>query len=189
MIMTNLQTQLEALIEQTGALQQGHFQLASGLHATRFFRCIKLLRFPQTAAIMFAGLAQRFSDERIDYVLGANEAGSILAFEVAKVLGAEMAIARPKNGIYHLIGGFALPANSRVLVVDDITTTGGTAKQLIQIIQAANAVAVGVGLVATKGIFDVDLGCRTEILLQLEGMDAIASDQCELCRQAVPLTT
>lgn len=177
------------LIEKTQALQTGHFQLASGLHATRFFRCIKLLRYPQAAEIIFSELAQRFTNEKIDYVLGANEAGSILAFEVAKQLGVEVAIAREKTGKYELIEGFTFPVGARILVVDDITTTGGTAKQLLAIVHQADAEPVGVGLVATKGLFNVDLSCRTEVLISLQGMDATLPEQCLLCQQKIPLTT
>lgn len=184
-----LETTLTQLIEQTGALQTGHFQLASGYHASRFFRCIKLLRYPEAADPIFEALAQRFRDRPIDCVLGANEAGSILAFEVAKRLGVEVAIARQKNHQYTLIDGFAFSPHQQVLIVDDITTTGGTAKQLIEIVKQAEAKAVGVGLIATKGLFEVDLGCPTEVIMTLQGMDAIAPESCPLCQQDIPLST
>lgn len=183
----DIERSLTDLIDKTGALQTGHFRLASGLHASRFFRCIKLLRYPQAAAVIFQAIADRFSQEKINFVLGANEAGSILAFEVAKRLGAEVAIAREKSGQYRLIEGFEFQQGDRVLVVDDITTTGGTAKQLISIVRAADALPVGVGLVATKGLFQVDLGCPTEVLITLEGMDAISPEECPLCQQNIPL--
>ena len=186
--MSNLESVLNQLIEKTEALQSGHFQLASGLHASRFFRCIKLLRYPQAAQVIFEALAERFAARTIDYVLGANEAGSILVFEVAKQLGTEVAIARQKAGQYSLIEGFAFQNGDRVLLVDDITTTGGTAKELLQIVKSAGAEAVGVGLIATKGLFQVDLGCPTEVLITLEGMDAIAPENCRLCQQEIPLT-
>ena len=185
--MPTLQHSLTELIDKTGALQTGHFRLASGLHASRFFRCIKLLRYPQTAEVIFQAIATRFTAEKIGFVLGANEAGSILAFEVAKLLNAEVAIAREKDGQYGLIVGFAFAAGNRVLVVDDITTTGGTARQLLEIVRGAGAVPVGVGLVATKGLFQVDLGCPTEVLITLEGMDAIAPEVCPLCQKGVAL--
>ncbi|GAB4237943.1 MAG: orotate phosphoribosyltransferase [Elainellaceae cyanobacterium] len=187
MAATELEQSITQLIEQTGALQSGHFQLASGLHASRFFRCIKLLRYPAAAQLLFDALADRFSAESVNYVLGANEAGSILAFEVAKRLGAEVAIARQKSDRYMLIEGFAFETGDRVLVVDDITTTGGTAKQLINIIRTAGAEPVGVGLIATKGLFTIDLSCRTEVLITLEGMDAIDPEECPLCQQGVAI--
>lgn len=183
----SLDTQFQSLAETTGAMQTGHFKLASGLHSRHFFRCIKLFQRPTEAQFLFDALAARFGRD-IDSVLGANEAGSILAFEVAKRLGKNVAIARQKNHTYHLIDGFEFQPHENVLIVDDVTTTGGTAKQLIQIVKAAQAEPVGVGLIATKGLFQVDLSCPVEVLIALQNMDAIAPDVCPLCRQGIPLT-
>ncbi|NEQ54638.1 MAG: hypothetical protein F6K11_31655 [Leptolyngbya sp. SIO3F4] len=182
-----LEAKFNHLIETTKALQQGHFQLASGLHSSRFFRCIKLLENPQAAEFLFDAMAAQFSAP-IDIVLGANEAGSILAFETAKRLNVNVAIARQTDHQYHLIDGFAIAPQQRVLIVDDITTTGGTAKKLIKIIQASDATPVGVGLIATKGLFEIDLGCPTKVLITLQGMDAVSPENCPLCQQGIPLT-
>lgn len=183
----SLDTQFQSLAKTTGAMQAGHFKLASGLHSRRFFRCIKLFQRPVEAEFLFEALAARFGCD-IDSVLGANEAGSILAFEVAKRLGKKVAIARQKNHDYHLIDGFAFHPHERVLIVDDVTTTGGTAKKLIEIVKAAQAEPVGVGLIATKGLFQVDLSCPVEVLISLQNMDAIAPEACPLCQQGIPLT-
>lgn len=183
---SRLKSQFQSLIEATNALQTGHFQLASGLHSSRFFRCIKLFENPLTAEFIFDALAARFLGP-IDFVLGANEAGSILAFEVAKRLNAKVAIARQTQHHYHLIDGFQLLPQSNVLIVDDITTTGGTAKQLMAIIQQAQAQPMGVGLIATKGLFEVEFPCPVEVLFTLTGMDAVPPQDCLLCQQGVPL--
>lgn len=181
----SLDAQFQLLAETTGALQTGHFRLASGFHSRRFFRCIKLFQKPAEAQFLFDALAARFSGD-VDSVLGANEAGSILAFEVAKRLGKNVAIARQKNHGYHLIEGFTFHPGERVLIVDDVTTTGGTAKQLIEIVKSAQAEPVGVGLIATKGIFEVDLFCPVEVLISLQNMDAISPEACPLCQQGIP---
>lgn len=186
-MVSELTSQFHHLIEATGALQTGHFELASGLHSSRFFRCIKLLQNPLQSQFIFDALASCFELE-IDYVLGANEAGSILAFEVALRRQAKVAIARQSQHHYHLIDGFQFQPGERILIVDDITTTGGTAKQLIQIVRQAQAEPIGVGLIATKGLFDIDLGCPVKVLFTLEGMDAIEPQACPLCQQGQPLT-
>ncbi|MEO1068551.1 MAG: hypothetical protein AAFW95_05445 [Cyanobacteria bacterium J06638_6] len=186
-----LENQFQRLAEATNALQDGHFKLASGLHSQRFFRCIKLFQDPLETQFLFDALADRYNPSAygaINRVLGANEAGSILAFEVAKRLGVEVAIARQTNHQYHLIDGFEIHPQERVLVVDDITTTGGTAKQLLAIVRAAEGVSVGVGLLATKGLFEVDLGCPVEVLIALKGMDAVSPESCLMCQQGIPLT-
>jgi len=107
---------------------------------------------------------------------------------VAKRLHTKVAIARQKDHRYRLIDGFSFQHQERVLIVDDITTTGGTAKQLIDIVRQANAEPVGVGLIATKGIFEVDLSCPVEVLITLQGMDAINPSDCPLCQQGIPIT-
>lgn len=190
-----LEARFQQLCEDTGAIQTGHFKLASGLHSSRFFRCIKLFQNPTEMSFLFDAFAQRMGtgmDANIDYVLGANEAGSILAFEVAKRLQAKVAIARQANHDskhrYRLIDGFSFQSQASVLVVDDITTTGGTAKQLIEIVREAKAEPVGVGLIATKGLFNVDLSSPVEVLITLKGMDAISPSDCPLCQQGIPLT-
>lgn len=175
------------LMQTTAALQDGHFELASGLHSQRFFRCIKLFERPRDLALFLDAFASRFSMP-IDIVLGANEAGSILAFETARRLGTRLAIARQVDHDYQLIAGFAFKPDQRVLIVDDITTTGGTAKQLMSLVEAAGAVPVAVGLLTTKGLFNVEFPCPVEILIALEGMDAIAPEDCPLCAQGLPLT-
>ncbi|MDX2270987.1 MAG: phosphoribosyltransferase family protein [Cyanobacteriota bacterium] len=179
---------LTTLIRRSQALQTGHFQLASGLHASRFFRAILLLQDPIAADPLFDRLAERFCGEGVDLVLGANAAGSILAFEVARRLGCSILIAQEQEQRYRLMEGFAISQGCRVLVVDDVTTTGGTAKQLLGLVRSAQGIPVGVGLIATKGLFQVDLGCRTEVLLPLEGMDAYPAQDCPLCQQGIPLT-
>lgn len=184
---SSLETQFQQLAIATGALQTGHFRLASGLHSSRFFRCIKLFQRPTEVQFLFDALAKQFNEE-IDSVLGANEAGSILAFEVAKRLGVNVAIARQKDHQYHLVDGFTFNPSERVLIVDDITTTGGTAKQLIKIVRAARAEPIGVGLIATKGLFQIDLSCPVKVLISLQNMDAMAVDTCPLCQQGIPLT-
>ncbi len=177
------------LIEQSRAIQTGHFQLASGRHARRFFRCIRLFQEPAMTDLIFAELASRFANDAIDYVLGANEAGSILAFEVAKRLSARILIARELDGSYQLIEGFTVSTKSQVLIVDDVTTTGGTIKQLLAIVDQAEAQVVGVGIIATKGLVELAFGCRTEVLTQLTGLDATDPSECQLCQQGVPFTT
>lgn len=188
--MSSLQTNsLQQFVQSSGAIQTGHFKLASGLHASRFFRCIQLFRDPKAAQVLFNALADRFTTRPIHYVLGANEAGSILAFEIAKRVDAEVAIARQKEEQYRLMTGFSLQPGDRVLIVDDITTTGGTAKQLLEIVRTAKADAIGVGVIATKGLFNIDLGCPTEVLITLENMDAIPPEACPLCQQGIPLSS
>ena len=176
------------VFEKTGALQKGHFRLISGQHSSRYFQCIRVFAYPDQAATLFSSLAERFAHDKVEIVLGINPAGTIMAYEVASRLGARLAIAQNSNDKFSLVRGFTFTRKDRVLVVDDVTTTGGTLVRLIDLVLQEGAGVIGVGLIATKGLAHLDLGRKTEILVRLEGMDAFDGQNCPLCKQGIPFT-
>lgn len=175
------------LLESSGAIRQGHFLLDSGLHSTRYFQAVDLLADTTTAEALFDAVAEQWAGRGIGIVLGANEAGSVMAWSVARRLGAEPRFARKSSDGYRLFGGAGVPAGP-VLVVDDITTTGGTARHLLDVVRSNGGTPVGVGLLATKGLFAVDLGVETHVLVTLEGMDAHRPEECPGCDAGEPFT-
>ncbi len=175
------------LIESSGAIRTGHFVLDSGLHSTRYFQAVDLLASVEASRLLCSAMAASWRDHGIAGVVGANEAGSVLAFCVAAELGCEPHFARRNRGGYDLIGGRPLPGGP-VLVVDDITTTGSTAAKLLAAVDRAGGQAVGVAVLATKGLFAIDLGVETTVLVQLAGMDAVAADDCAACAAQEPLS-
>lgn len=175
------------LLESSGAIRHGHFVLDSGLHSTRYFQAVDLLADTSVADALFDAAAKQWVDRDIGIVLGANEAGSVMAWSVAHRLGAEPRFARKSSDGYRLFGGAGVPAGP-VLVVDDITTTGGTAKHLLDVVRSNGGTPVGVSLLATKGLFEVDLGVETHVLVTLKGMDAHRPEQCPACEAGEPIT-
>jgi orotate phosphoribosyltransferase len=138
--------------------------------------------------MIFDLLAGRFSNSQVNKVIGIEESGSVLAFGTAQRLGANVAIgARNSNGI-HLMRGFALSPGERVLVVDDVTTTGGTIWKMLDLVRQEGAQPAGIGLVATKGPLADDFGVPIEVLVELEGMETHLPQDCPLCKKNVPLT-
>jgi orotate phosphoribosyltransferase len=170
----------------SGAVRQGHFVLDSGLHATRYFQAVDLLADPAVAAPLLDAVADPWAGHGVAAVVGANEAGSVMAWAVGRRLGAAPHFARRAAPGYRLVGGRPLPAGP-VLVVDDITTTGGTARHLLDAVRDAGGDPVGVALLATKGLFAVDLGVTTTVLATLEGMDAHPVDDCPACASGTPV--
>ena len=175
------------LLESSGAIRHGHFVLDSGLHSTRYFQAVDLLADTSAADALFDRLAEQWMEREIVAVLGANEAGSVMAWSVARRLGAEPRFARKSSDGYTLVGGAGMPAGP-VLVVDDITTTGGTARHLLDVVHSNGGTPVGVALLATKGLFAIDLGVETHVLVTLEGMDAHRPEQCPGCEAGEPIT-
>lgn len=175
------------LLESSGAIRRGHFVLDSGLHSTRYFQAVDLLADTAAAELLFDAVAEHWLNRDIGIVLGANEAGSVMAWSIAKRLSAEPRFARKSSAGYALFGGAGVPPGP-VLVVDDITTTGGTAKHLLDVVRSNGGTPVGVALLATKGLFEIDLGVDTHVLVTLDGMDAHRPEQCPGCAAGEPIT-
>lgn len=182
--MTNDQAQ--QLFEKAGALLTGHFKLSSGLHSDRYLEKFRLVENPAYCEQMCAELAQRFANDRIEIVLGPTTAGIILAYNVARLLGVEARFAEKVEGVRQLRRGQRLDAGTRVLVLDDILTTGGAVRECIDLLAEYKADLVGIGVLADRSGGKVDLGARLEAVLTLS-VDAWQPESCPLCAQGTPL--
>ncbi len=171
------------------SVRSGHFALDSGRHASRFFQATDFLRGdPEVVEAALQALAAPWTDAHVDAVLGANAAGSVLAYETSRRLGATPLFARREAGGYRLLGSDPRPG-ARVLVVDDVTTTGGTARQLLDAAAVAGTEPIGLGLLATKGVLELDLSIPVHVVSVLTGMDSVEPEHCPQCADAVPLVS
>jgi orotate phosphoribosyltransferase len=176
------------LLTESGALQEGHFRLVGGLHSPRYFECGLLFRDPRKAERIFDRLAEAFRSDGIDRTVGLEETGSILAFEVARRLECEAMFARRRSEEVVLRSGFRTPPDARVLILDDVTTTGGTVLKLRDRVAAEGGMPAGVALVATKGLVHLDFGCKTVVLAELRDMPTYDPSACPQCRVGDPIT-
>ena len=171
----------EERLKRVGALLEGHFQLTSGLHSNRYVQCARLLSLPQEAEAVSRALADRFSDVNVDIVLGPALGGVIVAHEVARALGTPCLFTERKEGEMQLRRGFEIPKGSQVLIVEDVVTTGGSVKEVLQLVRDAGGEIVGVGSIvqrAASSPFDV----RYEALLALQ-VTAWEPSECPLCAE------
>lgn len=176
-------------LRSVGALKEGHFLLASGRHSDRYVEKFDLLRNPVATSEVCRGFAERFRSQRIDVVAGPTTGGVILAFEVARQLGVASAYAeRRADGAAgrEFRRGTLFTPGHRVLVVDDILTTGGSVRETLQGLaeHPVEVVAVAVLVDRSGGRvgFDVPLAALTT--LDVATWDA---DGCPLCAQGEPL--
>ena len=172
---------LEPRLLRANALLKGHFQLTSGRHSDRYVQCALLLAQPKEAEACCAALADRLADTRPDVVIGPALGGIIVAHEVARRLGTPCFFAERKDGPMQLRRGFALKPGQRVVVVEDVVTTGGSVQEVVDLVAAAGAQVVGLGSLLLRGQ-TAPFKLRYEALLHMP-IDSWEPAECPLCKQ------
>lgn len=183
--MVDNQQYLLNLFKQTGALLEGHFQLTSGLHSSLYLQCALVLQYPEHADFIGRALAAKFHDDRVDAVVAPAIGGIIVAHETARAIGARALFAEREAGVMTLRRGFRLSQGERVLVVEDVVTTGGSTRETIQSVINADGVVVGAGSIVDRSAGAADVGVRRQALLSLD-VTAYQPEDCPLCKDGVP---
>lgn len=179
--------EIMAILEQTGAYIEGHFLLTSGRHSDRYFEKFRVLEHPQYAEGLCRELARRFQDVPIDVVIGPAIGGIILAYEVARQLGARAIFAEREDGKMRLRRGFAIKPSENVLVVEDVVTTGGSIREVLELVEKTGGYIQGVGILMDRSGGAIDLGYRLEALVTLN-IQSYEPTNCPLCKQGIPIT-
>ena len=176
---------LLSIFQQTGALLEGHFQLTSGLHSPRYLQCALVLQYPQHAEWTGRALASHFADERISAVVAPAIGGIVVAHETARALGVRALFTEREMGAMSLRRGFSLSEGERVLVVEDVVTTGGSTRETIDAVTRSGGAVVGAGSLVDRSGGAVDVGSRRVALMTLD-VPAYDPADCPLCRQGTP---
>ncbi|MGQ0553048.1 MAG: orotate phosphoribosyltransferase [Planctomycetota bacterium] len=172
---------MEQRLVRAQALLNGHFQLTSGRHSDRYVQCALLLAQPREAEAVCTQLADKLADTRPEIVIGPALGGVIVAHEVAKRLGTPALFTERKDGVMTLRRGFSVPRGARVVVVEDVVTTGGSVKEVVALVRAAGGLVEAVGsLVCRAPASPFDL--RYEYLLPLP-IESWEAAHCPLCKQ------
>ena len=172
---------LESRLVRANALLKGHFQLTSGRHSDRYVQCALLLAQPQEAEAACSALADRLADTRPELVIGPALGGVIVAHEVARRLGTPCFFAERKDGPMTLRRGFAVKPGARVVVVEDVVTTGGSVQEVADLVAAAGGQVVGLGSLVCRAKAS-PFGLRYEALLHLP-IESWEPAACPLCKQ------
>ncbi len=172
----------------SGALKEGHFLLSSGRHSDRYVEKFDLLRQPAATSRACAGFAGAFPDSGVDVVAGPTTGGVILAFEVARQLGVAAAYAERKSegAGREFRRGTTFAPGSRVLVVDDILTTGGSVRETLEALRNHPVEVIGVGILVDRSGGAVDFGVPLHSLVKMQ-IETWEPAVCPLCAQGVPL--
>jgi orotate phosphoribosyltransferase len=183
-------TQQEALsiFEESGALLSGHFVLTSGRHSDRYFEKFHVLRYPRHVESLCRALAEQLAPTKPDVVLGPTTLGVLLAYEVGKFLGVPAAYGeKGQDGARFLRRPEHLPAGARVVVVDDILTTGGSIRECITLVENHAATLVGVGVLVDRSGGALDFGAPLSSTLSLT-VESYAPEELPEWLAAIPIT-
>jgi orotate phosphoribosyltransferase len=170
------------LLRHTGALLEGHFLLTSGLHSGAYVQCAQVLQYPQHAEALGQWIAESFRDTAVETVISPAVGGIIIGQEVARALESRALFGERQQGVMTLRRGFALSPGERVLVVEDVTTTGGSVREIIHLAQACQGVVVGVGTILDRSGGQLDFAVPQQALATLS-IPNYSPEACPLCQQ------
>ncbi len=136
--------------KESGALLDGHFQLTSGLHSPNYFQCALVLQHPKFSTALCSQIAEAFKEQRVDRVIAPAVGGITVSCETARLLGKPGLFAERKEGTMTLRRGFSIEAGERVLVVEDVVTTGGSVQEVLDLVHELGGIPVGVGVIVDR---------------------------------------
>lgn len=165
-----------------GALLAGHFVLTSGRHSDHYIQCAQVLKYPLYTQVLARHLADDFRDDDIEIVIGPAIGGIIVSYEVGRQLQVPAVFAERENGLMTLRRGFELHQNQRVLVVEDVITTGGSVREVMQLVEECGAKVAGVGVLVDRSNGSVEFGVKQCQVLSMEVKSWDATD-CPLCKE------
>jgi orotate phosphoribosyltransferase len=188
--------ELMAMFESAGAVRRGHFELSSGLHSAMYVQCALVLQYPRFAEKLGQSLAALFGDLEVDAVVSPAIGGLIIGQEVARALpegksagdGAVGAgvpaifVERDASGSMTMRRGFSLRAGQRVLVVEDVWTTGGSTREAIRVVEELSARVVAAGALIDRSGGAVKVGVTAKALLDL-AIPSYPPKDCPLCAE------
>tara|TARA_B100000686_G_scaffold315471_1_gene362437 strand:- start:403 stop:975 length:573 start_codon:yes stop_codon:yes gene_type:complete len=172
----------------TGAILEGHFLLTSGRHSNKYVEKFRLIEQPKSLDFVCSSMADLYRDKKINVVLGAAVGGILISGGVGQKLNVKHIFTERVNGVMELRRGFSLDENSKVLIVEDIVTTGGSIFELIEIVKNCNAELIGITSILDRNQEPVDFGFSYRPLVQYP-VDSWDTDKCPQCLDKIEITS
>ncbi len=171
------------VFEEKGALLSGHFLLSSGLHSSRYLQCALVLQYPAVAERLCAELAEAIENKSggpIDLVIAPALGGVIVAHEVARALGVRALFSERQEGLMTLRRGFRIEPGECCVVVEDVVTTGGSTREVMELVRSSGGIVAGAGSLIDRSGGSVDLGVPRHALAVLD-VPTFKPEKCPLC--------
>ena len=179
-------TEVLNVFRQAGALLEGHFRLSSGLHSDRYLQSALVLQYPEFAEQLGRALAHQTAHLQATAVLSPALGGIVIGQEVGRALDVRAIFAERQDGQLTLRRGFSLSPSDRVLVVEDVITTGGSTRETIAVAEAAGARVVGAAAIIDRGSDASRLNVPLQSLVKMDG-PVYSPESCPLCAKGSPV--
>jgi len=170
------------IFRETRALLEGHFQLTSGLHSPQYFQCARVLQYPKYLHLFAGEIAKHFEYSDIEVVISPALGGIVVGTEVGRLLATRTIFAERKNQAMEIRRGFELKPGERVLVVEDVVTTGGSVFEVVDLVSRAGAVVAGVGYIVDRSNGKLKFDAKQFSVLQLD-VTSYNPEECPMCKQ------
>ncbi len=173
---------IENILNESGVLSKGHFLLTSGRHSETYMQCAKILRYPKYAKEICVHLAEQFKDDKVDIVIGPAMGGIIIAYELARQLDCMNLFAERENGKMTLRRGFKIPKGARVVIAEDVVTTGGSVREVVDIVKKQGGELVGVALLVDRSNGQVEFGTKLVSAYKTD-IKSYEDKECPICKE------
>jgi len=179
-------SEVQRIFRASDAWLNGHFELSSGLHSVDYFQCAKVMQYPTLASRLCQALAQAFSADDVSCVAAPAMGGILVGYETARHLGTRSIFAERVDGKFMLRRSFQAGPDDRILVVEDVVTTGGSVNELVENLRDAGVNVVGVGALVDRSGGWAAFDTKFHALLSVD-VKTFSPDECPLCKEGVPL--
>lgn len=180
------QERVMQIFKEAGVLLEGHFRLTSGRHSNRYLQCAKIFRNAKYSEELCAALAEKYRGNGVEIVIGPAMGAVQMAYEVSRALACENFFTeRGDDGKMALRRGFEVKPGQKVLVVEDVVTTGGSVREVINLVRAAGGEVVGVGAIVDRTGGRIEFGVPFQAVISLE-VESWEPQDCPLCKAGAP---
>lgn len=174
------------MLKEAEVLLEGHFLLTSGRHSDKYMQCAKIFQNAKYSVPLCAELVEKYKDDNVEVVIGPAIGAIQMAYEVGKQLGVKNIFAERENGEMTLRRGFKIEKGQRVLVVEDVVTTGGSVREVLALVEACGGEVVGVGSIVDRTGGKIDFGVPYKSAFSMD-ITSYEPDECPICKTGAPL--
>lgn len=172
------------ILKKSDALLEGHFLLSSGKHSNRYVQCAKVLRYPQYAENVLSFVVEKIKNLDIDLVVGPAMGGVVVSYEMGRQLGKEAIFTERVDNVMCLRRGFDIKKGAKILITEDVVTTGKSTLEVKQLIEELGGEVVGVACIVDRTSKDIGIPIYSAIELEIEVYD---KENCPLCKKNLPV--